>query len=151
MQRKFVTLVLTLSAALFAGSALAQAKPDVLVKQRQAGMTMIGKYFSPLGGMAAGRVPFNAQTVARNAGYLDVLAKLPWDGFDASTSGEKSATLPAAFSDSAKFKEAGDRMQTAITALVTASKGNDEAAIKTAIGGVVKTCSACHDSFRQKQ
>ena len=45
---------------------------------------------------------------------------------------------------------AGDRMQTAITALVTASKGNDEAAIKTAIGGVAKTCSACHDSFRQK-
>ena len=123
----------------------------MLVKQRQAGMTMIGKYFSPLGGMAAGRVPFNAQTVARNAGYLDVLAKLPWDGFDASTSGEKSATLPAAFSDSAKFKEAGDRMQAAITALVTASKGNDEAAIKTAIGGVAKTCSACHDSFRQKQ
>jgi len=41
-------------------------------------------------------------------------------------------------------------MQAAITALVTASKGNDEAAIKTAIGGVAKTCSACHDSFRQK-
>jgi len=39
-------------AAVFTLDAVAQAKPEVLVKQRQAAMTLQGKYFGPLGGMA---------------------------------------------------------------------------------------------------
>jgi cytochrome c556 len=131
-------------------SAFAQAKPDVLVKQRQAGMTLIAKYFGPLGGMAAGRVPFNAAVVARNAGYLEVLSHLPWDGYDASTSGEKSAALPAVFSDSAKFKSAADNFQAEVAKLATAAKGGNEGDIKAAIGGVGKTCGGCHENFRAK-
>ena len=37
-----------------ASSALAQMKPDVMVKQRQAAMTLLGKYFGPVAGMASG-------------------------------------------------------------------------------------------------
>jgi len=147
--------ILVAGVALALGSlslqAFAQAKPDVLVKQRQAAMTLVGKYFGPLGGMSQGRVPYNAQVVARNAGYLEVLAQMPWDGFDASTANEKSRTLPAAFKDAAKFKQAGDDMQNAIRSLVAATKGGDEAAVKTAIGAVGKTCGGCHDNFREKQ
>ena len=90
MNKKLLAVGVALALG-YAAGASAQAKPDVLVKQRQAGMTLIAKYFGPLGGMAAGRVPFNATLVARNAGYLEVLSQLPWDGFDASTSGEKAA------------------------------------------------------------
>ena len=74
---------------LFAVVALVVVAPltgFTLVKQRQAGMTLIAKYFGPLGGMAAGRVPYDAAVVTRNAGYLEVLAHTPWDGFAASTS-----------------------------------------------------------------
>ena len=45
-----------LAAALGTGytvSALAQVKPETLVKQRQSAMTLVGKYWGPLGGMAA--------------------------------------------------------------------------------------------------
>ena len=52
------------------GAALAQVKPEILVKQRQSAMTLIGKYFGPLGGMAQGKVPFDAKIVQRNAEYL---------------------------------------------------------------------------------
>jgi cytochrome c556 len=131
-------------------NAFAQVKPEVLVKQRQAGMTMIGKYFGPLGGMAAGRVPYDAAVVARNAGYLETLSKLPWDGFNASTKDEKSASLPAVFADASKFKEDGDAMQAAIAKLAATSKGGSEADVKAAIGAVGKTCGGCHDNFRQK-
>ena len=134
----------------FSVNAFAQAKPEVLVKQRQAGMTLIGKYWGPLGGMGAGRVPFDAAVVARNAGYLETLSKLPWDGFNPSTSGEKSAALPAVYSDAAKFKEASEAMQTAVTKLAATAKGGNEADIKAAIGAVGKTCGGCHDNFRQK-
>src|SRR5512134_1691006 len=92
-------LAAALSAA--ASGAVAQVKPEVLVKQRQSAMTLIGKYFGPLGGMAQGKVPYNAQVVQRNAGFLDNLTRMPWDGFDPSTKGEKSRALPAVFNDSA--------------------------------------------------
>lgn len=152
MKRKLV--VAGLAVALGAGAAataLAQVKPDVLVKQRQSAMTLVGKYFGPLGGMLKGAVPYDAAVVARNAGYLEVLAKMPWDGFAESTKGEKSRALPAVWTDAAKFKQAQDQMQTALANLVTVSKGGDEAKVKAAIGDVGKTCGGCHDNFREKQ
>ena len=35
--------------------------------------------------LAQVKVPYDAAMVARNAGYLDVLIRLAWDGFDPST------------------------------------------------------------------
>ena len=143
-----------LAAALGAGytlNAFAQVKPETLVKQRQSAMTLVGKYWGPLGGMAAGRVPYDANIVARNAGYLEVLSKLPWDGFDASTQNEKSAALPEIWKDPTKFKAAADTMQGEITKLVAAAKGGNEAAIKAALGDTGKSCGGCHNTFRQKQ
>ena len=57
--------------------AYAQAKPETLVKQRQAAMTLMGKYFFSMGPMAQGKAPYDAAVFARNAGYLEVLAKMP--------------------------------------------------------------------------
>jgi cytochrome c556 len=131
-------------------TALSQAKPDVLVKQRQAAMTLQSKYFGPMAGMAQGKIPYRADVVAYNASLLDALSRMPWDGFTDATKDVKSATLPAAFSDPAKFKQAQDRFQEAVQALVRASKGSDEAATKAAIGAVGKQCGACHQDFRQK-
>lgn len=130
--------------------AQAQVKPETLVKQRQAAMILQGKYFGPMAGMAQGKVPFNAAVISRNAGLLEALSKMAWDGFDPSTSGEKSRALPEIYSDAAKFKAAQDSFQANATKLVAASKGSDEAAIKAAIGAIGKDCGGCHDTFRQK-
>ena len=132
-------------------TALSQVKPDTLVKQRQAAMTLQSKYFGPMAGMAQGKVPYRADVVAFNASLLDALSRMPWDGFTEATKDVKSATLPAAFSEPAKFKQAQDNFQNAVQALVKASKGSDEAATKAAIGAVGKQCGACHQDFRQKQ
>ena len=134
----------------YGAAVFAQAKPDVLVKQRQAAMTLQGKYWGPIAGMASGKTPYNAETVARNAPILEVLSKLPWDGFVESTKGEKSRALPAVWTDNAKFKTAADKMQTAVAQLVKVSKG-DEATVKAALADVGKSCGACHDDFREKQ
>ena len=133
------------------GAALAQQKPDVLVKQRQSAMTLIGKYFGPLGGMAQGKVPFDAKVVQRNAGYLDALSEMPWDGFDPSTKGEKSRALPAIWEQPDKVKEAVQRFQSEVDKLNQAAKGGDENAIKAQIGAVGKACGSCHDAYREKQ
>lgn len=135
----------------FALDAAAQAKPDTLVKQRQAAMTLIAKYFGPLGGMAQGRVPYNQQTVQRNAAILDVLKDTPWDGFHESTKGEKSAALPAVWEKQGEVKQAIDRFTGEVGKLAQVSKSGDEAAVKAQIGAVGKTCGGCHDSFREKR
>jgi cytochrome c556 len=151
---KMKLLLAGLALALGSGytlTAFSQAKPDVMVKQRQAAMTLQGKYFGPLGGMASGKVPYRADVVAYNASLLNALARMPWDGFDESTKDLKSAALPAIWSEAAKFKEAQDSFQNAVQGLVKASQGSDEAATKAAIGAVGKTCGGCHQGFRQKQ
>ena len=151
MKKTLVAAGLVVALGTVGGSALAQVKPDVLVKQRQSAMTLIGKYFGPLGGMAQGRTPFDAKLVQRNADYLHALSQMPWDGFDPSTKNEKSRALPALFEQPDKAKEAAERFQSEITKLQSVAKGGDEGAIKAQIGAVGKACANCHDNFRQKQ
>jgi len=134
-----------------AQSAFAQVKPEILVKQRQAVMTLQGKYFGPLAAVAQGKAPYNAAAVQRNAGFLDNLSRMPWDGFDPSTRNEKSRALPAVYDNNAKFKEAASRLENETSRLVALSGGGDEAAVKAQIGAVGKACGGCHDDFRQKQ
>ena len=130
----------------YGAAALAQQKPEVLVKQRQSAMTLVGKYWGPIAGMPSGKAPYNAETVTRNAGYLEVLSKMPWDGFVAGTKDVKSATLPAAYSEPAKFKEAEDKLLAETAKLVAVTKTGDETAIKAQILAVDKACGGCHES-----
>jgi len=152
MKKQLMTAALAFGLVAASGHALnayAQARPDVLVKQRQAVMTLQGKYFGPLAGMAQGKVPYNAEVAARNAGYLSVLDKMPWDGFTPATKDEKSRALPAIWEQPAKFKEAQERLEGAVAKLVSATKA-DETAFKAAVGEVGKACGACHETFREK-
>ena len=144
------SLVMILSAS-FTLNAFAQVRPQQLVKQRQAVMTLHGKYFYPLNPMVQGKVPYDAAIFARNAAFLEALSKMPWDGFDPRTSGEKSSTLPATFSDAAKFKAAADVYQAEIVKFVAATKGGNEQAVKASYQDVRKTCDTCHDSFRARE
>jgi cytochrome c556 len=146
----FITVLSLVLVIGFTLNLFSQARPDLMVKQRQAAMTLQGKYFGPLGGMAQGKVPYNGEVAARNAVYLEALSQMPWDGFDAATAKEKSRSLPSVFTETAKFKKAADDMQAAAKKLASVSKARDEAGTKAAIGAVGKTCGECHDAFRQK-
>ncbi len=143
-----VGVVLVLG-AVYMSIAFAEEKPEVLVKQRQAVMILQGKYFGPLMAMAQGKIPYNAEIVARNSAYLSVLDKMPADGFTPSTKDVKSRALPAVFTDQAKFGKALERLQEAVAKLVKV-KSSDEAAAKAAIGEVGKACGSCHENFRAK-
>lgn len=152
MRKSGVAVVVALSLGAVAGAAFAQAKPEVLVKQRQSVMTLQGKYFGPLAAMAQGKAPYNADIVKRNAAFLDNLTRMPWDTFDPSTKDVKgSNALPAIWEQSAKFKEAASRLENEANKLYQVSQSGDENAVKTQIGAVGKACGGCHESFRQKQ
>ena len=141
--------VLALSTG-FAATAFAQAKPEVLVKQREAAMTLIGKYWGPIAAMASGKAAYNADIVARNATYLENLAQMPWDGFQESTKGEKSRALPEVWTNKAKFDEAAQKLQTEVAKLGEVARAKNEAGVKAQFGAVGKACGGCHDNFRSK-
>jgi cytochrome c556 len=146
-------LAVAVVAAALGGASLgafAQAKPDVMVKQRQAAMILQGKYLGPIGAMLKGAAPYNADTVALNATFLENLARMPWDGFNPSTQGEKSKTKPEVYKEMDKFKLAYERLETETAKLGVVARAKDEAGVKAAFGGVAKACGACHDDFREK-
>jgi cytochrome c556 len=152
MRSKIITGGLILAVGVgYACGAIAQAKPETLVDQRVAAMRLQLKYFGPLFGMAQGRVPYDATIAARNASYLEVLAKMPWDGFVPSTKDLKTRALPEVYSDTAKFKTAQDNFNAEVGKLVAATKSGNEANVKAAIMDTAKACDTCHDSFRAKQ
>ncbi len=150
MMKRGAAAVAALTLGLAVGAAVAQVKPEVLVKQRQAVMTLQGKYFGPLAAMAQGKAPYNAEVARRNAGFLDNLSRMPWDGFDPSTKDVKSNALAAVFSETPKFKEAANRLENEIQKLYEVSQKGDEAAVKAQVGAVGKACGGCHEHFRQK-
>lgn len=151
MKKNLVAGVLAVSLGGIAGYAAAQQKPDVLVKQRQSAMTLIGKYWGPIAGMASGKVsPYNADVVARNATYLENLAQMPWDGFHESTKDEKTRTLPETWTQKAKFDELAQRLQTETAKLGEIARKKDEAGVKQQYAAVGKVCGACHEGFRAK-
>ena len=152
MSRKLVVTIVSVSlgALVLAQAALAQVKPEVLVKQRQAKMILQVKYFGPLVAMAKGKIPYNVAVVQRNAGFIDNLTRMAWDGWDPSTRSLDSRTLPAVYDNKAKFDQYVSRMENEAAKLVAVSKTGDEVAVKAQIAAVGKVCGGCHDDFRSK-
>lgn len=130
--------------------AAAQAKPEDLVKQRKAALTLTAKYFGPIGAMVQGKAPYDAAVVTRNAGYLEALSKMPWDGFQASTADVKDTRAkPEIYREMDKFKAGADKMEAEIVKLAAAAKSGDQNAVKAAFGAVGQSCKACHDAYRK--
>ena len=152
MKQSFLAASVALALGVgIATSAMAQVKPEVLVKQRQAAMTLQGKYLGPIGGMLKGNIPYNADVVALNATFLENLSRMPWDGFQPSTSGVKSAAKADIYKDMAKFKAAADALEAETAKLGAAARAKNEAGVRATFGGVAKACGNCHDTFREKQ
>jgi cytochrome c556 len=146
---------LLLGSALLVGAATAQAdekadpKKDA-IKYRQAAMTLIGANFKPMGAMAKGDVPFNAQEFARRSrdvaaiSAIDILAGFPQD-----TDGDGSKAKPEIWMKWDDFKQKMGDMERAAAKLAEAAKGGDAAAIKKQFGETGKTCKACHDDYKE--
>ena len=147
----FLLAPLAMIAAVSSCPVYSQAKPDVLVRQRQAAMVLQGKYFYPIRAMAQGKAPYDAKIVARNVGYLDALSRMPWDGFTPATKGVESRSTPAVFTDTAKFKEAQDQFMAESAKLTELVRKGDEAATRQQILAVDNSCNNCHDAFRERR
>ena len=146
--RRRLAVIAVVLGSVASAQALAQANPNQLIAQRKAAMELQAKYLGPIVGMARGRIPFDAQITQRNADYLAVLTQMPWDDFQQSTaSSERTRAKPELYKDPAKFKKGVDNLHGEVQKLVTAARGGNADAVKTAAFSVARACNSCHEDF----
>jgi cytochrome c556 len=126
------------------------AKPEDAVKYRQSVMFVLGQHFSRIGAMANGRVPYDAAAATANAEVVNEMAKMPWPGFAANTDKLSQKAKSEIFTEQAKFKEHGDKLQAESAKLLAATKTNNFENVKAAFGSAAGTCKGCHDNYRNQ-
>ena len=140
------------SMALLGASASADTlkfgKPDDAIKYRQNAKFVMSQHFGALGAMANGRAPFDAQVAQQNGAALEVLATLPWQGFDQAQEGGKAK--PETWKEKAKFDGLAQDYMAQAAKLAAAAKTGDLANLKAAFGPAAQTCKACHDVYRNR-
>ena len=148
--KKFITAASALVALMLALPAAAQfAKPEDAIKYRKAAFTVMGNHFARVGAMASGRAPYDAKAALENADIAVAMGKLPWAAFTEGSDKGETRAKPEIWKDTAKFKEAADKMQAELIKLDVAAKAGNLDALKTAFGPAAATCKGCHDNFRK--
>jgi cytochrome c556 len=141
---KFTTKIIALSLVMAGGIALAEGATDPDVKARQALMDANGGAMKTLGGMAEGKVAFDAAAAEAAkailvAGAADVPAK--WAN---NASDPASHSKPDIWTSMDDFKAKAGDFGKASAALDTTSVDG----IKAGLGAIGGTCKACHTAYK---
>lgn len=149
--RKFVVALL---AALVVTPAMAldAEQAQKATETRQSVLKVVGWNIGPLGAMARGLVPYDADLVARNAQRIAWMSSMIPDAFRADTREHAVETeaLPVIWENYARFEELAANAQASAERLAEVAASGDEAAGKQAIGALIDDCRACHNDFRLK-
>ncbi len=146
-----VSLTLAAAATVLALPAQAQfAKPEDAIKYRKAVMTLQGAHFGRIAGMAAGRIPFDAAVAVENATIFEMATRLPMAGFIPGSDKGDTKAKPEIWTDAAKFKAHGDKLNADAVKLLAAAKTGSLDTMKAAVGPVGGSCKGCHDDFRKE-
>lgn len=150
-------ILLTLASAGLIVSSVAYAEPaksekqaSAAVKYRQALLQLIRSNMGPLGAMAKGHIPFDAQKMQTNGKRIEQLATMMPDYFSTDTSAYKLASdaKPEIWQNQEDFNnKINDLLMAARNLQVVASDG-DESKFRAAVGGVGRTCKGCHDEYK---
>ena len=152
MKPSIKIVLASLLVAAFSGNANADGvKPEDAIKYRKSVMTVMSWQFQPLGAMVKGERPFDKDVFVKNAAYLEVLSKMPLEGFIAgSDKGGDTKAKPEIWTEMDKFKGGMEKLQTETAKLALVAKTGDMNQIKAQFGETAKSCKACHDNFKSK-
>ena len=118
---------------------------------RQSVFSLLGSNMGPLGGMAKGKIAFDAKRIETNALRINQLSLMiaDYNRTDTSKFDVKTEALNKIWQDQENFSKRIDDLTKASAHLQKVAASGDKAAIKKAIGGVGKTCGGCHDDFKK--
>ena len=143
-------LALIAIAALAVTSAHAQfRKPEDAVKYRQSVMYVMGtSFYSRIGAMVNGRIPYDAKVAQDHADVVVMMSKLPWPAFTPDTNGiGRTDAKPSLWNELPRFNELREKMQGEVVKLQAASRTGDLEALRAAYKATGAACKSCHDAF----
>lgn len=143
------TLASALLAAAIATPTVAQDANAAALKARQGQMRIIALNLGVLGGMAQGKMEYNAEAAQNAADSLVAVSGIHQATLFPEGSGDVEGTkaLPAVWSDWDGYASKWDAFGTAAEAMQqVASNGQD--ALGSAMGGLGGSCKGCHETYR---
>jgi len=146
----FVALLTATTLTAAAQPAQSQKHADHALKMRKAVFSLLGSNMGPLGAMAKGKIPVDAEAVEVNATRINQLSHMIADYLATDTSKFELETeaLDKIWSQPNKFAKKTKALQDASASLLEVTKKGSEKAIIKAIGEVGQSCGGCHDVFK---
>jgi len=150
-------LIKTTAVSLLCASLLslpAMAEPDaneVALGARQGYMKMVVFNAKPLFGMAKGKLDYDADLASALADNLLQLSQMNtarmWPKGSDGDAYLESDALPGIWADDSDFKKREQAFKDAVAELATAAAAG-QPALRDKVGGLGKSCKACHDDYR---
>jgi len=142
---------LSMAAAGVAFAALPKNKARAIMQERHEGMEKIGDTNKLLRREIASSSPF-MPTIQSGAATIATLSKRASGWFPAGTGPDvgKTGAKPEIWQKPADFAAKMRDFQAAAQLFNAAAKAGDASAIKGRYTAMVRTCSACHDSYRNE-
>lgn len=139
-----IVLVLTVGSTAYAKF----ARTEDAIAYRKAVMEVMSHHFGQIGAVVKGQIPFQAKTVADNAGLVKTLSVLPWEAFKVPGS-DKGAThlKPAALAKPDQFAAAAKSLEEEVARLAALTEESALDQVKAQFGKVAQSCKNCHDQF----
>lgn len=131
------------------GAATAQ-DDEGAIKYRQSVMKGIGGHAGAAAQIVKKNNP-NKDHLASHARALEDLVGMIDDAFGPRTSGGDTRAKAKIWDDSAGFKDASQKAQTAAKAFHQASESGNDAEIAGKLDNLFKACKGCHDEYREKK
>ncbi|MDT0593977.1 c-type cytochrome [Glaciecola petra] len=131
--------------------ATSEKQANAAVTFRKSLLQLVRSNMGPLGGMARGNIPMNAETIGKNAERVAFLASMMHDYFELDTTAFDVNTdaKSSIWKNKDDFNAKIDDMVSAAAKLQDLVAKNDEGNFRKGIGALGATCKACHDEYKK--
>lgn len=128
-----------------------EKQASTAVTFRKSLLQLVRSNMGPLGAMAKGNIPMDADTIALNAQRIEFLGGMMHDYFALDTTGFDVDTdaKDLVWKEYKDFSEKADDMVAAAANLQELVANNEESKFRSGIGSLGSTCKACHDKFKK--
>ena len=133
-----------------AKEASSEKQANTAVQFRKAVLQLVRSNMGALGGMAKGKIEYNADVMNTNAMRIEQLALMMGDYFETDTRkfDVKTDADDAIWEQMEDFNSKIQDMVGAAENLQKIALAKDEANYRKTIGALGSTCKACHDKFK---
>jgi cytochrome c556 len=154
--KKIITLAALITLSVGSSIALANTvnsdkQAQTAVQFRQAILQLVRSNMGPMGAMAKGDIPYNAEVMELNSLRIEQLGLMMEDYFVADTRAfdVDTGALDAIWNNQADFNQKAQDMVNAAINVKEVASARTADDYRKAIGALGATCKACHDDYKK--